>query len=197
MTKGTLTKTRTGRPRTYVDPVAVAAELEKLKATVAGHERVLSPAFAPAAAAPIKETMTDIRGPGAYPREPVVMRQASSNSGDIWAGDAEHSPSFMQAIKDGVPLAELRKRSADDAIMRANASNPNPVMWRTRDNQPVMDGSVVQPPEQHSVVHHEWSDFPDHAPAPPPTGREPDFVTARQHAPQMPGREPPTVVRGL
>ena len=140
-------------------------------------------------------------GPGAYAREPYVMRQASTTSGDIWADDVEHSPQFMQAIMNGTPISELRRKSADDAVMRARREQASPVMWHTRDGKAVMDGSVTAAPEQQSVEHRQWTDFSDHQPPlpkPPPTGQEPDFMTARRHAGQLPARPPEgPVVRGL
>ena len=140
-------------------------------------------------------------GPGAYPREPYIQRQASTTSGDIWADDLEHSPQFMQAIMNGTPVGELRKMSADDAVMRANRSKPGAVMWRTREGEAVMDGSVTTAPEQQSREYRSWSDFPDHQPPlpeSPPSGPEPDFVAARRHAGQLPARPPEgPVMRGL
>ena len=139
-------------------------------------------------------------GPGAYPREPVIMRQASSTTGDIWANDIEHSPAFMEAIRKGTPVGELRRKSADDAVMRAKRDQVNPVMWHDRDGRPVMDGSVTTAPEQQSREYHSWRDFPDHQPPlpEPPPGPEPDFLSARRHAGQLPARPPEgPVMRGL
>jgi hypothetical protein len=137
-------------------------------------------------------------GPGSYPREPLIQRQASSRS-DPWADDIEHSPQYMDAVRNGTPLPQLRRLSADDAVMRSRRDQPSPVMWTTRDGQAVMDGSLHRPPEQRSVTHHQWTDFPDHQPAPPASNAEPaDFLVARQQAAQMPARPPEgPVMRGL
>ena len=118
--KGTLTTTRSGRPRENVSPQAVAAEVEQLKAEVGGLKKVLAPAFK--APPPMRGTMS--RGPGDHPREPYVMAQASSRSGDIWAGDYEHSQGFMDALKNGANIAELRQHSAEDKVMRATRQPP-------------------------------------------------------------------------
>jgi hypothetical protein len=114
MTKGTITTTRSGKPRENPSPQAMARELESLKGEIGGLKRVLAPAFAP----PMRSTMS--RGPGEYRREPYVMQQASSNC-DPWAGDYEHSPQFMAEAVRGGNIAELRQRSAQDAIMRAES----------------------------------------------------------------------------
>ncbi len=87
--------------------------------------------------------------------------------------------------------------SADDAVMRARQDAPNPVMWRTASDEAVMDGSAARAPEQRSTVYRDWGEFRDHQPAPPSSNAEPDFITARQHTPQVPGREPPDVIRGV
>jgi hypothetical protein len=173
---------------------AVLNDLDDLKQRVGVHDRVLSPAFAPAA--PRKDTSMS-RGPGDYPREPVIQHQASSRS-DPWAGDPEHSEAFMQAVRDGVPVAELRRRSDQDARMRAEAARPSPVMWVTASGEAVVDGSAVQAPVQRSVVAHPWSDFPDHQSEGQfrADHRPPDFLTARQQAPQVPGRPEPEIRPG-
>ena len=52
------------------------------------------------------------------------------------------------------------------------------------------------PPQQSSIVHREWTDFPDHRPLP---GAEPGYVTARQQAAAMPPRQPESgeILKGL
>lgn len=173
--KGTLTRTRSGRPRVNVDPVALAAELETVKHEVSGLRKVLAPAFSPAPSpAPIRGTMS--RGPGDHPAEPYRMSQASSRGGDIWAGDYEHSPEFMAEATRGGNIAELRQRSARDAIMRAEAEARRQVVTdevrvfcgrngcrpstqcpncagRTRT---VVYGSDTEAPVQSSVVFSPW-----------------------------------------
>ena len=112
MTKGSITTTRSGRPRENPSPQAMAKEIQAVKNDVGDLKRILAPAFAP----PMRESMS--RGPGEYRQKPTVLRQASSNS-DPWAGDIEHSESYMEAIRTGANIAELRQRSADDAVQRA------------------------------------------------------------------------------
>ena len=185
----------TARPRPKTRPPGDST----WRAVVAVHDRLtaVEHALAPALVPPMRQDMTGTRGPGAHPPEPVVMRQASSRTGNIWDHDVEHSPAFMEAIRNGTPLPDLRKLSADDAIMRARRDQGNPVMWIDRNGKPVMDGSVVQAPEQRSVTHHQWSDFADHQAPLPASNAEPAFVTARQTAAQLPGRQPETIVRGV
>jgi hypothetical protein len=124
MTKGTITTTRSGRPRENPSPQAIARELEAVKSDLSGIKKVLSPAFSPS-----RSDSSMARGPGDYPREPVTLRQASTRAGDIWAGDAEHSPQFMQDLANGTNIAELRQRSAQDAIMRAEAEARRAVVY--------------------------------------------------------------------
>ena len=208
--RASLTKTRSGRPRVNVDPAAVAAELESLKTEVGGLKRVLAPAFAPAPP-PMRSTMS--RGPGDYRPEAYRMAQASSNA-NPWAGDIEHSESYMEAIRTGANIAELRQRSADDAMQRAIAHQPSALIWESpafcgqcrpatpcancagrstvvRDN-----AAYMEPPRQSSVVHRQWEEFPDHQ---PPPGAEPGWSTARQQAAALPPRQPETgeVLKGI
>lgn len=210
--KGTLTTTRSGRPRVNVDPVALAAELETVKREVGGIKRVLAPAFAPAPAPPMRDTMS--RGPGDHPAEPYVLAQASRNTGNIWAGDIEHSAPFMEALARGVPIGELRQRSADDAMQRAIAHQPSGLIWESpqscgrggcRPATPCAncagrtqlvrdDAAYMEPPRQTSVVHRDWESFPDHQ---PPPGAEPGWSVARQQAAAMPPRETSEIVKGL
>ena len=205
--KGSLTTTRSGRPRVNVDPVALAQELETVKREVGGIKRVLSPAFSPAPSPPMRGSMS--RGPGDYPAEPYVMAQASRNTGDIWASDVEHSPAFMEALARGVPIGELRQRSADDAVSRAIAHQPSGLIWESpvscgrggcRPASPCSgcagkrqlvrdEAAYLEPPRQTSTVFHQWEDFPDHA---PPPGAEPGWSVAKQQAAAMPPRQPET-----
>ena len=202
---------------------AVLNEVETLRDRVDGHDKVLAPAFTPpkerVSSAPMRDTMTDIRGPGVYPRELVVLRQASSNGGDIWAGDVEHSPAFMEAVRKGGNIADLRRQSAEHALMQAITRQPNPVLSETpvfcgQDGcrpatqcpncrgrtRVVTDDSVATvPPRQSSVTYRQWNEFPDHQdprnllPEPPPHP-EPGAMTpamiARQQAAAMPPRQP-------
>ena len=188
MTKGSITTTRSGRPRENPSPQAMAKEIQAVKNDVGDLKRILAPAFAP----PMRESMS--RGPGEYRQKPTVLRQASSNS-DPWAGDIEHSESYMEAIRTGANIAELRQRSADDAVQRAIAHQSSPVIWESpafcgqcrpatpcancRGQSRVVrdEGAFLVPPQQSSIVHREWTDFPDHRPLP---GAEPGYVTARQ-----------------
>lgn len=193
---------------------AVLNEVDGLRQRVDSYDRVLAPAFASPSPSPRRD-MT--RGPGDHRAEPFTMRQASSR-GDPWANDLEHSPEFLEAVRNGRSLPELRKMQADDAVMRAETSRPNPVLGEARvwcgkgGCRPatpcpncagrtvlVMDGSVAEPPQQRSVVHNDWESFPDHqGPHFNADARgEPGFVTARQHAPQVPDRPPGDVVWGL
>lgn len=185
----------TAKPKPKTRPVSdpVWRALEGVHGRVSRIEHALAPAFSP------RKDDTMSRGPGDHRPEPFIMRQASTTSGDIWAGDVEHSPAYMDAIRNGTSLPELRRLSADDAVMRSRRDQPSPLMWTTRDGQAVMDGSLHRPPEQRSVTHHEWTDFPDHQPAPPASNAEPaDFLVARQQAAQMPARPPEgPVMRGL
>ena len=209
--KATLTKTRSGRPRVNVSPQALAAEVEQLKSDLSGIKRVLAPAFAPAPPPPMRSPMS--RGPGDYRPEPFAMRQAGSNA-NPWAGDIEHSESYMEAIRTGQNIGELRQRSADDAMRRAIAHQPSALIWESpafcgqcRPATPcancrgrstvVRDNAAhIEPPRQSSVVHREWEQFPDHQ---PPPGAEPGWSVARQQAAAMPPRQPETgeVVKGL
>ena len=198
-----------------VDPVAVAAELETVKREVSGLKRVLAPAFAPVPA-PIRGNMAT--GPGEYRPEPYRMAQASSRSGDIWAGDIEHSESYMDAIRRGVNVGELRRQSAEDAMQRAIAHQPSSLIWESpaccgrdgcrpatqcpncRGHSTVVrdEAAHIEPPRQVSVVHRDWAEFPDHAPIPPPN-RQPGAVWAREQAAAMPPRQPETgeVLKGI
>ena len=208
--RANLTKTRSGRPRVNVDPAAVAAELEMVKHEVSGLKRVLAPAFSAPPSPPMRESMS--RGPGDYRPEPTVLRQASSNT-DPWAGDVEHSPAFMEALARGVPIAELRQRSADDAISRAIAHEPSALVWESpvscgrggcRPATPCSDcagkrqlvrdnAAHLEPPRQASIVHRPWESFPDHA---PPPNRQPGADWAREQAAAQPPRQGGQVLKG-
>ena len=121
----------------------------------------------------------------------------------------------MRQLAQGVPIGELRQRSASDKVMRATRQPP-PVIWespqtcgqgacrpasqcpdcRGRSNLARDDAAGIEPPRQSSVVHREWEQFPDHR---PPPGAEPGWSTARQQAAAMPPRQPETgeVRKGL
>jgi hypothetical protein len=183
MTRATLATTRSGRPRADVSPAAVARELEAHESRLRAVEHALAPAFAPS---PRRDRVS--RGPGDHPAEPYRMGQASTNT-DPWAGDVEHSPGYVDDIAYGVPVSELRERSAQDAMMRAVTSEPDPVLYAAavwcgrngcRPATPcgscagkvvaVADSSRASVPVQRSVVYGEWRDYPDHGQEPPGSG---------------------------
>ena len=70
-------------------------------------------------------------GPGAHPAVPVTMHQASNTTGDIWASDIEHSESFMEAVRNGANIGELRRQSAQSMLMQAGTAELSPVIYET------------------------------------------------------------------
>lgn len=216
--RATVTRTKSGNLRGSVDPQALARTLETLQGRMTALEQQRDEARflalqqareareyqASELAAEMEELVTGFGMDSGLP-DRATVRQASTRA-DPWAGDAEHSESYMDAIRNGTPLPELRRRSAEDAVRRAIAHEPNPVIyeapaWCGRNGcRPAMpcpacaghrvrvrDGSVTEAPPQRSVVHNEWEQFPDHAPVPPPDFRAPEFAQARARAPQVPG----------
>lgn len=198
---------------------ALVLEVDDLRERVNSHDRVLSPAFSPRREDGIMST----RGPGAYPAEPVVMRQASSRS-DPWAGDYEHSPEFLDDLRNGANIAELRRRSARDVVMGHQASQPSPVLFESRawcgqngcrpaspcmschgHRAVVRDSSAAPVQASRPFPGEQAADsVPEQVPPvrwdvlPEPAGTEPGFMAARQHVlPQRPPGEGGQVVRGL
>jgi hypothetical protein len=116
------------------------------------------------------------------------MRQASTRA-NPFSDDVEHSPGYMEAIRNGTPLTELRRRSAGHAITEAVHREPSPVLHESpawcgrffpwgqcrpatpcegcRGHRTVVHdssaGGTVTAPRQASKLYRDWEQFPDHA----------------------------------
>ena len=194
--RATIAKTRSGRPRVNVDPAALAASWRPSSPRSAASRRCspLPSAARPPGPAPMRSPVS--RGPGQYRPEPFVMAQASSNA-DPWAGDIEHSESYMEAIRTGQNIGELRRRSADDAMQRAIAHQPPPVIWES----PAFAASAGPPPRARAArAVPRWSGTTQRASGrpgrPAPCSRTgPSFpITSRRPVPS-PGSDRPAAGR--
>jgi hypothetical protein len=82
----------------------------------------------------------------------------------------------MEAITRGASMEELARiryaAAAQHQAAREDQQKRSTLMWDTRTG-PLHDDSGPQPPFQTSVIHKDWSEFPDHQPAPQETTRTP------------------------
>lgn len=117
MTKATLTTTRSGRPRATVDPVAVAAEVESLKARVDGHDKVLAPAFA----APKETTVTQPQFDFS-----VIRHGSGSGGGMDWSQFPDHDPDYLSG-KITLDQAKGRHQRPDEGCQCPNCAHDRKV----------------------------------------------------------------------